>query len=561
MASTGTSGRPGKRKREGRKMKPIAEDDDAALDTAMYVGNSGHRVLVPVRFDDEVAPSNEGRTEPEPEPEPEPDFDMNPPPSEMLEGTSRHGQSKGRWFYMKEFVSRVDGILQAMQAREALPSSGACVECPGLMGKWRCRDCMDGGLLCRCCIRKAHWGNPFHRVEYWTGTHFRKAALWEAGVYISLKHQDAPNICPNLQWQHQILEIFQKQKDAVDNMQNSTLSSNPISEPDAYICEPEPEHEPDFEAEKARDAATMGILDQMLGGGDPNNFMEEEDDMEEDPEADLLDSEAGGTGFTTYMSNDKTHTGPDSFTTYMSNDKTHTGPDSSRLGPAPETPIRPERDALNNGYVRVVHTNGIHYIALVSCTCRGKEKTLTDLIYAGMLPTSFVRVRTLFTTALLDHFRYCNLELRTTAYQFFQVLRRFTMPMAPLKVANLYHELRRLSRLWRWVKKLRWAGYAQHPGQPIVPEPGELGCLCPACPQDGINIPENWIEDPNRWVFRRVFTGDGNFTADHVRQKAPADDMWLYDGQGMTARRAEYKEFLATAWERATVRNPEPESG
>jgi hypothetical protein len=178
-----------------------------------------------------------------------------------------------------------------------------------------------------------------------------------------------------------------------------------------------------------------------------------------------------------------------------------------------------------------------------------------------MLPTSFVRVRTLFTTALLDHFRYCNLELRTTAYQFFQVLRRFTMPMAPSKVANLYHELRRLSRLWRWVKKLRWAGYAQHPGQPIDPQAGELGSLCPACPQDGINIPADWTEDPNRWVFRRVFTGDGNFTADHVRQKAPAEDMWLYDGQGMTARRADYKEFLATAWERATVCCPEPESG
>jgi hypothetical protein len=176
-----------------------------------------------------------------------------------------------------------------------------------------------------------------------------------------------------------------------------------------------------------------------------------------------------------------------------------------------------------------------------------------------MLPTSFVRVRSLFTTALLDHFRYCNLELRTTAYQFFQVLRRFTMPMAPSKVANLYHELRRLSRLWRWVKKLRWAGYAQRPDQPISPKPGELGYLCPACPQDGINIPPDWTNDPNRWVYRRVFTGDGNFTADHVRQKAPGNDIWLYDGQGMTARRADYAEFLASAFEKATVSNAEPD--
>jgi hypothetical protein len=520
----------------------MAEDDDLALDTAMFQdewdGSNRRKVLIPVRLDEsdglsrgEEAGSSTFR--------PEPDSDMNPS-SEHIEHISRDGQSKGRCFYMKEFVSRVDGILQAMQAREALPSSGSCAECPQSTGKWRCQDCMDGKLLCRCCMRRTHWDNPFHRIQCWTGTYFRKAALWEVGVYLSLKHQDAPNICPNLRWQHQILEMFQRQNDETD----SSSSCRPVSEPDFHMFEPEPEPEPhcDAEVEKSGDAATMRVLDQMLDGGDPNNLMEEDDDLEHDTEADLLDSDAGATGFTTYMANREDIHGPE--------------PE-----PEPGAEGRPERDALNNGYVRVVHINGIHHIALVSCTCRGKEKMITDLIYAGMLPTSFVRVRTLFTTALLDHFRYCNLELRSTAYQFFQVLRRFTMPMAPSKVANLYHELRRLSRLWRWVKKLRWAGYAQRPGQPIDPQPGELGYLCPACPQDGINIPENWTDDPNRWVFRRVFTGDGNFTADHVRQKAPAEEIWLYDGLGMTARRSEYAEFLASAFDKATVSGAKPESG
>ena len=522
----------------------MAEDDDSALDTAMFQdkwnGSNRRRVLVPVRLDE-----NNGLSQEEEAgsstigPEPKPDHDMNPS-SEHLEPISHDGQSKGRWFYMKEFVSRVDGILQAMQAREALPSSATCAECPQSMGKWRCQDCMDGKLLCRCCMRRTHWGNPFHRIECWTGTYFRKAALWEVGVYLSLKHQDAPSICPNLRWQHQILEMYQKQKDKTDELHNAPSSCCPIPEPDFRMFEPEPEPECDAEEEKAGDATTMRVLDGMLSGGDPNNLMEEDDDSEDDTEADLLDSDAGATGFTTYMANRE---------------------DIHEPEPDPDSEGRPERDALNNGYVRVVHINGIHHIALVSCSCRGQEKTITDLIYGGMLPTSFVRVRTLFTTALLDHFRYCNLELRSTAYQFFQVLRRFTMPMAPSKVANLYHELRRLSRLWRWVKKLRWAGYAQCPGQPIDPQPGELGYLCPACPQDGVNIPENWTNDPNRWVFHRVFTGDSNFTADHVQQKAPADEIWLYDGLGMTARRAEYAEFLASAFDKATVSNAEPDSG
>ena len=75
----------------------------------------------------------------ESEPRAEPDnTNIDAPPTDHLEHTPHDGQSKGRRFYMKEFVSRVDGILQAMQAREALPSSDACTECSETMGKWRC---------------------------------------------------------------------------------------------------------------------------------------------------------------------------------------------------------------------------------------------------------------------------------------------------------------------------------------------------------------------------------------------------------------------------------------
>src|SRR6266542_1407113 len=85
------------------------------------------------------------------------------------------------------------------------------------------------------------------------------------------------------------------------------------------------------------------------------------------------------------------------------------------------------------------------------------------------------------------------------------------------------------------------------------PDAGELGIFCPACPQVGINIPVNWKADQNRWVYRRVVTADGNFKADHVRQKAAADDVWLSDGLGMTTRNFDYNTFLESAWDRSTV--------
>jgi hypothetical protein len=45
---------------------------------------------------------------------------------------------------------------------------------------------------------------------------------------------------------------------------------------------------------------------------------------------------------------------------------------------------------------------------------------------------------------------------------------------------------------------------------------------------------------------------DGNFKADHVRQKNESD-VWLSDGSGMIPQKQEYLSFLATAIERLTV--------
>src|SRR6266508_1228927 len=155
---------------------------------------------------------------------------------------------------------------------------------------------------------------------------------------------------------------------------------------------------------------------------------EEDDDSDVvDTEANVQDMDAGTAGFTNYM--------------------------NERLGPDPglqthSIPNAPNCDALNNEDIRLGDKNGIHHIALVICTCQGHENITTDLIFAGWVPTSFVQIRTIFTTAVLDHFQYCNLEMRSSAYEFFQLLQQITNSLSPSKVMNLYHELRRLSRLW-----------------------------------------------------------------------------------------------------------------
>lgn len=55
-----------------------------------------------------------------------------------------------------------------------------------------------------------------------------------------------------------------------------------------------------------------------------------------------------------------------------------------------------------------------------------------------------------------------------------------------------------------------------------------------------------------RFVFRPVLVADGNFKADHVRQKDD-NEIWLSDGGGMVPNQNEYSTFLKDAVEKPTV--------
>jgi len=50
---------------------------------------------------------------------------------------------------------------------------------------------------------------------------------------------------------------------------------------------------------------------------------------------------------------------------------------------------RPVADGLNNTYVQVVYTNGIHHLAIVTCLCQGENNIPLDQMAAQLLSASF----------------------------------------------------------------------------------------------------------------------------------------------------------------------------
>ncbi|KAF9549373.1 hypothetical protein CPC08DRAFT_648216, partial [Agrocybe pediades] len=53
---------------------------------------------------------------------------------------------------------------------------------------FRCKDCDTEALYCRGCMLDIHQNLPLHRIQIWTGTHFRKTTLKVIGLRIQLGH-------------------------------------------------------------------------------------------------------------------------------------------------------------------------------------------------------------------------------------------------------------------------------------------------------------------------------------------------------------------------------------
>lgn len=51
-------------------------------------------------------------------------------------------------------------------------------------------------------------------------------------------------------------------------------------------------------------------------------------------------------------------------------------------------------------------------------------------------------------------------------------------------------------RWWRHIKMLKRAGRGHDPDGVAATKEGALAVDCPACPQDGRNLPENWRSAP-----------------------------------------------------------------
>jgi hypothetical protein len=113
----------------------------------------------------------------------------------------------------------------------------------------------------------------------------------------------------------------------------------------------------------------------------------------------------------------------------------NTVPEQAKIFYEEDTEVwRHRRDNTGNPILVVVDRSGLHPLPVVACTCAGAATEDIQFLDLGLFPSSFDRIRTVFTFQVLDDYLADNQECKTSAMHYFQKLRRFTNPSFPLTV-------------------------------------------------------------------------------------------------------------------------------
>ena len=288
-------------------------------------------------------------------------------------------------------------------------------------------------------MRSAHRANPLHCIQKWNGYHFAEASLWEVGCYLVILHQGS-EICSIMQDKMNDFEGEENHWDRLEQLQlqqemYTSLKGN--ERPGWFASQNEEVPLPSGINEDKEDRILDEYIEKVYAGTDEDQFEPTDNEL---------------------MQDEMTVPAP-YIPEYLRGAVESTNARDTRAPGVFNNSFYQNSELWTNSYVRVLHTTGIHHIGMLSCSCQGVDLLPFDLVASNFVPSSFKKIGTLFTANLLDQSRLCNLEMKASAYQFYNYLRQITAPMNPGGVVNVLHEFRRMSRLWRWMKKLKWASY------------------------------------------------------------------------------------------------------
>ncbi|KIJ52305.1 hypothetical protein M422DRAFT_776014 [Sphaerobolus stellatus SS14] len=192
----------------------------------------------------------------------------------------------------------------------------------------------------------------------------------------------------------------------------------------------------------------------------------------------------------------------------------------------------------------VADVNGIHDVAIGWCRCANAPSLPEQLLARKVFPASTVRPKTGFTFRILHLFQMLNHVSKTNVWDFIGTITRLTNNVDHNAPQKVYKQFNFVQRQWRAVRARARAGVnnAEEAVQKKIP----LILPCVSCPQPGVNLEDNWKENPDSDLIHTVFIGgDGCFRLMRSRKGAnEAVNPSLFGGAAMYVPNQEYIEFV-----------------
>ncbi|KAF8134146.1 hypothetical protein K438DRAFT_1640975, partial [Mycena galopus ATCC 62051] len=198
----------------------------------------------------------------------------------------------------------------------------------------------------------------------------------------------------------------------------------------------------------------------------------------------------------------------------------------------------------------VLHTNGIHIMAVDACDCEGRSQAGAfeeQLQRAGWFPTTDDKPRTCATNEVLDHFLLQTYQAKTTMYDFYSVLKKMTNNTG-VKPPNRYQAFLRMVREYSHLLMLKRAGRGHAKSGVMGTTQGELVVRCPCCPQPGVNLSDDWENSPpqNKFLHVLFLALDACFRLKHRLVSSEHKDPSLGAGWSYMVETGPYREYLLT---------------
>ncbi|TDL13692.1 hypothetical protein BD410DRAFT_686190, partial [Rickenella mellea] len=197
----------------------------------------------------------------------------------------------------------------------------------------------------------------------------------------------------------------------------------------------------------------------------------------------------------------------------------------------------------------VIHTNGIHLVAVDFCACVSPSNAICrriQLMRRQWFPASQNMPKTCCTFRVLEGFHTMSLQSKMSAYDYYAALTKLTDVTGIDEIKERYKPFKRLTRQWDHLNLLKRSGRGNDSAGVSGTSFGELAIRCPACPYPGINVPDSWLEVPaeKRFLCTQIVTIDACFRLKRRNVSSRAKDPGLGTGWAYFVEDEAYRKYL-----------------